>query len=483
MGNVPPLLWLVDAPRLLFNGPLAYPDVSIRRRFVASTPPAVSKLAWLDPATKSRMDEAIAREKALSRLLMTYIVSGLLFMLLPGTFLGVWNLVLISKREAAEAIAPAWIQAHGHAQLFGWVGSFILGIGFYSIPKLRKLKPFALWEGWLCWTLWSAGVLLRWATNLHTWQWRVVLPVSAGLELVAFLIFFLAVLSHRWAGGEKRSWEVWIFLVIGATAGLFLTLGLNLGASLYLAMEGQGPAFPKDFDQRFLVVSTWGFLVPMVWGFSARWLPIFLGLRELRARWLLFALSLNSAGVVLALLGLITPAVLLLLPGSVYAVLALRMFEPPARPARVVGVHRSFPAFVRFAYGWLVVAAALAIWAVLEGGAVGIWGASRHALTVGFIATMVFSIGQRVLPAFCGGRLLFSSKLMLAALALLASGCTLRVVSEILAYQGYAAWAWDVLPVSAVIELAAVTVFAVNMVWTFAKPPVVAPGPLSQYAE
>ena len=68
-------------------------------------------------------------------------------MLLPGTFLGVWNLIKISSREAAESISPAWIQAHGHAQLFGWVGTFILGIGFYSIPKLRKLKPFALWGG------------------------------------------------------------------------------------------------------------------------------------------------------------------------------------------------------------------------------------------------------------------------------------------------------------------------------------------------
>src|SRR5438270_6510304 len=101
---------------------------------------------WLDDKTKSIMDRAIAREPSLARLLMTYIVTGLIFMLLPGTFLGVWNLIKISSREAAESISPAWIQAHGHAQLFGWVGTFILGIGFYSIPKLRKLKPFALRE-------------------------------------------------------------------------------------------------------------------------------------------------------------------------------------------------------------------------------------------------------------------------------------------------------------------------------------------------
>ena len=105
-----------------------------------ASPLADQRPVWLDDKTKSVMDRAVAREQALSRMLMTYIVTGLVFMLLPGTFLGVWNLIKISNREAAESIAPAWIQAHGHAQLFGWVGTFILGIGFYSIPKLRKLE-------------------------------------------------------------------------------------------------------------------------------------------------------------------------------------------------------------------------------------------------------------------------------------------------------------------------------------------------------
>ena len=42
-------------------------------------------------------------------------------MLQPGTFLGVWNLVSISGGRAAESISPALIQAHGHAQVLGWI--------------------------------------------------------------------------------------------------------------------------------------------------------------------------------------------------------------------------------------------------------------------------------------------------------------------------------------------------------------------------
>jgi hypothetical protein len=56
---------------------------------------------------------------------------------------------------------------------------------------------------------------------------------------------------------------------------------------------------------------------------------------------------------------------------------------------------------------------------------------------------------------------------MFAGLLLLTIGCTLRVSSEVLAYQGYASWAWSVLPVSAMLELAGITAFAINISGTF----------------
>jgi len=430
------------------------------------------KPVWLDDKTKSVMDHAIAREQSLSRLLMTYIVTGLIFMLLPGTFLGVWNLIKISNQEEADSIAPAWIQAHGHAQLFGWVGTFILGIGFYSVPKLRKLKPFALWEGWVCWALWVVGVTTRWFSNIYPWQWRILMPMSAALEIVAFLIFFQAVAGHRPSHDTPKPLESWIFVVIAATLGLLASLALNLGASIQLALHASSPAFPHEFDQRYLIVSTWGFLVPMVWGFSSRWLPVLMGLRPLRRFWLLVAAGLNTAGVVAGFLERFTAAGILLLGGAVMAVGAIRFFEPTAKAAKTINVHSSFPIFIRIAYGWLLIAATIGIWAARAGAAPGIWGASRHALTVGFIAAMVFSVGQRILPSFCGMRILWSTRLMLVMLVLLMTGCTLRVASEILAYQNYAVWAWQVLPVSALIELTAVTLFAINLAVTFLRPPI-----------
>jgi uncharacterized protein involved in response to NO len=413
------------------------------------------------------------RETALSRIVMTFIGTGLAFMLLPGTFLGVWNLLSISNKHAADSISAAWIQAHGHAQVFGWIGTFILGIGFYSIPRVRNAKPFALWEAWSCWVLWTVGVTARWAASVYEWHWRTIVPISASLELAAFLIFFRAVSTHKPASPSqgRRKFETWIFVVLAATLGLLATLAANLGGSIWTAMHAASPAFPQSFDQRVLVLMAWGFMVPFVWGFSARWLPTFMGIRNPCNRGLLTVLALNFAGVTAALAGDFRFAVILLLGAAVLSNFALRVQSRSLQPAKTRGVHSAFPYFIRLAYVWLVVAAVLGVWAAFSAHSDGIWGASRHALTVGFVSTMVFAIGQRVLPAFAGMRLLFSPRLMGASLGVLTAGCVLRVSSEVLAYQGIVQSAWKVLPISALTELTAVTLFAVNMILSFRSQP------------
>ncbi len=416
-----------------------------------------------------------ARETALARTLMLYIGTGLFFMLLPGTFLGVWNLINISSRAAADSVSAPWIQAHGQAQFFGWIGTFILGIGFYSIPKLRRMEPFAVWLARVTWALWTAGVALRWVTNVYQWHWRALLPISAGLQLIAFAMFFHAVSGHQPSpvgnGKPRAKFELWARIVVGATIGMALSLLANFGGALWGALRGRDPAFPAAFDARFLVLTAWGFLVPFVWGFSAKWLPIFLGLRPTRTRLLAFAAAFQAGAVLIALFGWYSAAAVLMLCVTIMVVVAFRLAESTAQPAKITGIHPTFRIFVRIAYGWTIVAAALAMWAALAPRSTGIAGAGRHALTVGFVATMVFCIGQRVLPAFCGMRLLFSPRLMFAALALLTIGCTMRVTAEVLAYQGYLASAWHWLPISAVTELTAVTLFAVNMTVSFCTAP------------
>jgi hypothetical protein len=60
-------------------------------------------------------------ERRAARVLSAFIVTGLVFVALPGTLLGVWNLITIAGQHGSAHVSTAWIQAHGQAQLFGWV--------------------------------------------------------------------------------------------------------------------------------------------------------------------------------------------------------------------------------------------------------------------------------------------------------------------------------------------------------------------------
>ncbi len=422
-------------------------------------------------------DALVKREMKMQRMLTAYILTGLIFLLLPGTFLGVWNLISISNRRALDSLSPDFLQAHGHAQIFGWIGTFILGIGLYLLTKMGNLPIFAIWRGWYCYGLWTAGITLRWFEGIVGWQWRVLLPLSALLELAAFFMFFRTVSRHRAAASaaanasSRRKREPWMWLVMASTLGFLVTLVFNFATTILVSIGNTGPALAHASDQRLVTLATWGFLVPAVWGFNARWLPVFLGLEQPRPRFLFLALALAWAAILAEFAGRLTLFAALLPFAALAAAFALHIAEPSSRPAKTAGVHPSFPLFVRLAYVWLLVAAALSVrasWSDLNGG---IWGASRHALTVGFLSTMVFAIGQRILPAFCGARILYSPRLMLASLAALNVGCVLRVAAEIPAYEANVQIGWHLLPCSAVIELLAVSLFAANIAMTLLQPP------------
>ena len=305
----------------------------------------------------------------------------------------------------------------------------------------------------------------------YEWHWRSLLVVSSALELIAVLLFLSAASHHKrpdGVKGTKKGMEAWMISVLLSTAALTAVVIFNFVECVRLALYGATPSFPHVLDQKYLVLLGWGFLGPVVWGFSARWLPAFLGIDQPRARTLQLALVMDVAGVLAGVSGWLPVATSLFAASAVTVVFALHLIDRPNGRAKVSGIHPSFPYFVRIAYAWLVIAGSMSLWAALADLHGGIWGASRHALTVGFAATMVFSIGPRILPHFCGVTRLFSTRLMFAALLLLQVGCTLRVSSEPLAYEGFSSFAWRVLPVSGMLELTAVLIFAANIAATIA---------------
>ncbi len=411
----------------------------------------------------------IAHEHQKSLMLRAWILSGLFFMALPGTLLGFSNLMAISTHHGLGSLPAAWIEGHGHAQMFGWIGSFILGIGFYSQPARDRS---AIRIQLTCFLLWTSGVAMRWVANIYEWHWRFLFPISAGFELIAVLLFLAAASRHKLpepmdGKPAKTSMELWMVSVLVGTAGLAAAVILNFVECLNLAIHGMQLSFPHALDQKYLVLLGWGFLVPVVWGFSARWLPSFLAIAKPNAHLFRLALVLDLMGVLCGVAGMSKPATILLALSAVAVGLALHFTQRPYGHAKVQGIHPSFPTFIRLAYAWLVIAGLMSISAAFADQHGGIWGASRHALTVGFAATMVFAIGPRILPHFAGVHSIFSKQLMFLSLLFLQTGCLLRVSSEPLAYERLFPFAWKVLPVSGMLELTGVLLFAINLSLTF----------------
>src|ERR1039458_3119625 len=411
----------------------------------------------------------IAHERQKSLMLRAWILSGLFFMALPGTLLGFSNLMAISTHHGLGSLPAAWIEGHGHAQMFGWIGSFILGIGFYSQPARDRSAIRIQLASFL---LWTSGVAMRWVANIYAWHWRSLFPISAGFELIAVLLFLAAASRHKLpepmdGKPAKTSMELSKGSVLVGTAGLAAAVIFNFVECLNLEIHGMQLSFPHALDQKYLVLLGWGFLVPVVWGFSARWLPVFLAIPKPNARVFRAALILDFMGVLCGVAGWTKPATILLALSAAAIGFALHLTQRLHGLAKIQGIHPSFPSFIRLAYAWLVITGLMSIWAAFADQHGGIWGASRHALTVGFAATMVFSIGPRILPHFGGVHSIFSKRLMFLSLLFPQTGCLLRVSSEPLAYEGLLPFAWKVLPISGMLELSGVLLFAANLALTF----------------
>jgi hypothetical protein len=393
-------------------------------------------------------------ERRLARLLAAFIASGLLFLVLPGTLLGVWNLLGISSRQQPDSVSTIFVQSHGHAQLFGWVGTFIIGISLYVVPKFRGGTLRSLAAAWLMFGLWTAALAARWGAALWNWHWRIVWPLAAAAELaVALLLIWQCSPSGR----SHRGGELWNTLVFAGFSGLAATLALQL---VLLWPPPAAPLIPDHPNQLLLFLALWVFCFPAVWGFATRFLPALLGLEQPRKH-------SAYAGLALLALGAVLDQPVLVLGAAALACWSLRIFHPARRPAKTAGVDPRYPLFARAAFAWLLVSAALA---AVAGDSRGLMGASRHAFTVGFLATLIFAVGPRLLPSFLNSRELWSPRLVLPALALLTAGCALRVSAEPLAYAGWSAAAWRLLPVSAVLELCAVLLFAYNIGRTLISP-------------
>jgi hypothetical protein len=138
----------------------------------------------------------------------------------------------------------------------------------------------------------------------------------------------------------------------------------------------------------------------------------------------------------------------------------------PAHDEPEPGADRGYEKFVRLAYAWLVVSGLML--ASFSGLALAgrtidhaYVGAYRHALTVGFITTIMVGMALRIIPVFRGVPL-WSGRLREITFWLLAVGNVIRVLFQSLSAAAGPAWL-RVAGISGLLELAALALFGINI--------------------
>jgi uncharacterized protein involved in response to NO len=395
--------------------------------------------------------------------------------LLTGTAGGfIFATVLTLSLAFNVSIGPWWAamaQAHGHLQLYGWAGLFVLGVALHFLPRLRG-TPLAL-PRIVPWILGFqvTGLVLRAisqpllaATGLGIYS--ELLLASGILEGVALVGAVLLLGITAWRGPSLVTRPAFLGVLpflVGAFSMLAAAGVVNLVNVVRASPAGFIPAASDDLN---VTLGLFGFLVPVALAMSVQSLPMYAGLAAF-PRQVLWPLAASYfMGLVLTSIGSqLLPQVLegsgMLLMGIVLLVfigIFLRMMRMRGRlPPKVAQVAPSPEAAAQtyqrklraehHAYGpFVAVVASAYLWAILGGILLTINGLTmlfaavpvvagdtiRHSLAIGFITLLICGIAPRMLPGFSGGHIA-SPALVNATLWLGNTAALLRVGSLLLA--------------------------------------------------
>jgi hypothetical protein len=416
-----------------------------------------------------------------------FFLGGIGVILTLGAVWGAYLLLRIAFAGKFTAAGLHEINAHGHAQIFGWVGLFVMGFAYQAFPRFKQTTLRYPGLAWLSFALMLAGLVTR----------SVLEPVAAGsdwlegfavgasaLEVTAIGIFcWVVAATWRAAGKGLEFHEYYVVAALFWFAVQAVYEAVYLAAT-FRAAPGELVPLVAAWQGALRDLQIHGFAMLMILGVSQRLLPHMFGLPAGSRRLSLFALVLlnaavigEAAGVVLMRLsshawaGLWYGSVLLLTGCVAVLVWNWRVFSAGAAPNR----SRKF---VRAAYVWLLVSLLMLValpvyqFAILPainpdstaakmGFSHAYYGATRHAITVGFISLMIVGVASRVVPALRATDPTSLPKLWLP-FVLINLGCALRVVGQ--TATDWADWVFPLAGASGVLEVTGLAVWGVHLV-------------------
>jgi hypothetical protein len=435
----------------------------------------------LRAAAQGRLEETedpppLDRAAGMPDLYRRFLKAALLFTLTGGTALGAWALFMMGLRGELGGLSPGVIQVHGHFQLFGWVGLFVIGVAYHILPRLTGIPISSRRLASGSFVLLVGGILLRMAQPLDPSSARASLLIGAALmELAGCAIFAWIVCRILWM--QPRGLHLYQeYLAIG-TGWLLLSALLNLGHTIHLVAAGARVVAPF-LNVPYLTLFLLGFVTFWILGVSLRTIPAFMALgdRPRLASILLLPLTLSVAALAAGegfylgagdrLARMTFGAGGIGVGGSlVLFAWALGILGRPKESIEK-GIDRGYEKFIRLGYAWLVASGLmLGIFSILTllGRDIdhALVGAYRHALTVGFITTVMVGMASRIVPVFSGVPI-HSTRLRDWTFWLLAIGNLIRVLFQSLSVWGGPVWL-RIAGISGVIELVALFLFGVNI--------------------
>ncbi len=407
-----------------------------------------------------------------------FFVGGILLILTAGATWGAWLLWKIGFSGAFTGISIHDVNAHGHAQIFGWVGLFIMGFAYQAFPRIWHTRLAAPILAAAVFVLMAAGLIVCTLGMTLAGSWRYAVPaamIGGGMELLGVCIFAgQIVTTYRRSDARMEPYIGFILVAIGWFVAM---TGMNVWHTwntMTAPASEQLLYYVKTYQAPLRDLQIHGLALFMILGVGQRMLPGLFDvprINDRRAWWALAVLTFGVIGEVALFVaygwtGNHVLAATLMIPwimlasGIVMVAWPWKLWRPFATPDRSAK-------FVRMAYAWLAVSMIMLLLLPVYQYLSGIvfshayYGSVRHAITVGFISLMIMGFAAKVVPTLNG-----VDPRQLSALwgpfILVNLGCFLRVSTQTLTdwYPGFFA----VIGMSGTLEVAGLAWWGIGLI-------------------
>ncbi|MGE3855359.1 MAG: hypothetical protein AB7G21_00230 [Dehalococcoidia bacterium] len=344
-----------------------------------------------------------------------FVYAALAFAVLGGFSLA----VTLSLEALIAGISVSWAvhaQLHGHLQVLGFAGLFVVGVAAKLIPRFGNgTLPRSGEVTAVLWCL-GGGVLARAIGQPlvpYTPAGGVVLGVGGALELVGALLF-VRIVTEIMGGGVRRG-EPHAMLIVAGAFWLAAQAALGLGWLVGMAASGER-LLRSDYNGVLLSMQLFGFVLGVFSGVGLRSFPTLFGMPTP-------SLALGRGAALLLQLGLVLWAAGSLLDEA--RVAALGQAGLGAGVLVLVSAFGFWRRETRFAAASLPLAWALrgallsltlvGVLLLTNGGgaliadravSVRVVDATRHVFALGVVTLGIVGMAQLILPEFASERLI-----------------------------------------------------------------------------